>query len=99
MHDLFSEKDLEELYDWQELFKDMEVNGVKIVCFEVICNVVHKNKIYSVDEILYSYHQLKIVVDYSRELEWLDHARLDSLLPKAKQLLLNTKREIERSSC
>lgn len=94
MENLFSKSDLEELKDLVELFEDMKVNEKKVICFNIINDLIAGNKIYTVDEILYCYHQLKLVADYAEGIEWFDNSKLDILLPKAKKLLLETKREI-----
>lgn len=88
MEILFSTNEIQELKDCQELFEDMKVDDVEIVCFEIIDDLIHKNDIYQQVDIAYASEQFELAVELLKEIEWFDSSRLEHMLPKVKQLLI-----------
>lgn len=90
MEILFSTDEIQELKDCKELFEDMKVNDIEVVCFEIIDNLIHNNDIYSREHIIYASEQFELAVGLLKEIEWFDSSKLENLSPKVKQLLVST---------
>lgn len=88
MNILFSTNEIQELKDCKELFEDMKIDDVKVVCFEIIDDLIHKNKMYQREDVVYAYEQFELAVELLKEIEWFDSSRLEHILPKVNQLLI-----------
>lgn len=90
MNILFSTNEIQELKDCKELFEDMKIDDVKVVCFEIIDDLIHKNNMYQQEDVVYAYEQFELAVELLKEIEWFDSSRLEHILPKVKRLLVST---------
>lgn len=82
MEILFSTDEIQELKDCKELFEDMKVDDIEVICFEIIDDLIHNNDIYSREDIIYAYEQFELAVELLKDIEWFDSSKLEILLPK-----------------
>ncbi|MDQ1236446.1 hypothetical protein QE450_003944 [Paenibacillus sp. SORGH_AS306] len=90
MQILFSINEIQELKDCKELFEDMKVDDIEVICFEIIDDLIHGNDIYQREDIVYASEQFELAVGLLKEIAWFDSTKLENLLPKVKQLLVST---------
>lgn len=88
MNILFYANEIQELKDCKELFEDMKVDDVTVVCFEIIDDLIHKNNMYQREDVVYASEQFELAVELLKEIKWFDSSRLEHILPKVKQLLI-----------
>ncbi|MEC0211279.1 hypothetical protein [Paenibacillus ehimensis] len=85
-----SQNELEELDTIKELCEDMYVDGNKVICFEILSELINEKttlKDISTNDLLIVYEQLKGYKLFWNDIEWFDNEIFENMLPKINHII------------
>lgn len=84
------QNELTELETLKELCEDMYVDGKKVICFDVLSDVINRRKKLkdmSSEDLLRIYAELKGYKEFWNDVEWYNNDTFEKLLPKIKEVI------------
>jgi hypothetical protein len=88
---MFTKEQIEEIDLLKEMSSGVEINGVSIVCFDILWDIAHGTRdisSVSTEDLLLMQQQFQVYEEFWATVEWYDNRAFLNLLPHLNEMIL-----------